>query len=49
MIQVQNGVGMVVELLVLTIINMLHFVTEQKLSPSFQLVEERMQKKSLKE
>jgi hypothetical protein len=34
-IQVQNGLGMAVELLPLIIINMLHLVTEQKLSPSF--------------
>jgi len=40
---------MAVELLQLIIINMLHLVTEQKLSPSFQLVEEGMKSLSLKE
>jgi hypothetical protein len=48
-IQLQNGLGMAVELLPLTIVIMLHLVVEQKLSPSFQLVKEGMQSLSLKE
>lgn len=48
-IHVQNGLGMAVELLSLTIVNMLHLVIEQKLSSSFQLIEEGMQSFSLKE
>jgi hypothetical protein len=48
-IQLQNGLGMAVELLPFTIVIMLHLVVEQKLSPNFQLVKEGMQSLSLKE